>query len=610
MKKYDVIVVGAGHAGIEASHIASKLGVSTLLLTLSLDTIGKLSCNPAVGGVSKSHLVKEVDALGGLIAKIADKCAINYRRLNKSKGKAVWATRAQVDRFLYPKVARSFLENTPNLKVLEARVDKILIRNKRIVGVETNFGEVFYSKTVIICAGTFLKSIIHIGLKNFSGGRLYELSSDELFNSIEEIGIKTKHFKTGTCARLDKRTIDFSKMVEQPPEYDVEPFSFSNDTTPHDQLSCFITYTNKKTHKVILNNLDKSPLYTGKIKAKGVRYCPSLEDKVVKFSDKDRHQVFIEPEGRDSLEVYPNGISTSLPFDVQVKFIHTIEGLQDASILRPGYGIEHGLIDSCQLYPSLESKLIDGLFFSGQVNGTTGYEEAAAQGIIAGINSALKVKKQKPFILKRELAFIGVLVDDLTTKGVDEPYRMFTSRSEFRLSLRESNSDTRIVPLAHKLGLVDKNEYQKVLEKKDRIEKEVKRLKSTKVFFEGKKLSLFDILKRPKVDFNDIKKLTYEYSLLEPFAREVEIMIKYEGFLKREAQSMKIFENFKRVKIPPNLDFNKIPSLSREIQEKLEFFRPDNLEVALKISGITPAAILHIYNFISNKYKKDRRRYV
>jgi len=422
MKKWDVIVVGAGHAGIEASWFASKLGVSVLVLTLSLDSIGKLSCNPAVGGVSKGTLVKEVDALGGLIAKIADKCAVGYRRLNKSKGKAVWATRAQVDRFLYPKVARSFLESQRNIKILEAKVDRVLVNNRKIKGVVTNFSEAFYSNTVIICAGTFLNSKLHIGLSSFSGGRLGELSSDELFKEIKKLGFEVKHFKTGTCARLDKRTIDFSKMMEQAPHYDVEPFSFDNESTPKNQLSCFITYTNEKTHKVILKNLDRSPLYTGKIKAKGVRYCPSLEDKIVKFPQKDKHQIFIEPEGWESLEVYPNGISTSLPFDVQIDFIHTIPGLEKAEILRPGYGIEHGLISPTQLYATLESKLIGGLFFAGQVNGTTGYEEAAAQGAIAGINAALRVKKEKPFILRREQAMVGVLIDDLTTKGVDEPY--------------------------------------------------------------------------------------------------------------------------------------------------------------------------------------------
>ncbi|MCM8756532.1 MAG: tRNA uridine-5-carboxymethylaminomethyl(34) synthesis enzyme MnmG, partial [Candidatus Omnitrophica bacterium] len=382
---YDVIVIGGGHSGIEASWSSAKMGCAVLLITIDINGIGKISCNPAVGGVAKGNLVREVDALGGIIGKITDRCVISFRILNRSKGKAVWATRAQVDRFLYPNMARSILEKNENIRIFQAKVKKILVKSKKVIGVETNFGEVFYGKTVIVCAGTFLKSTIHIGLTSFPGGRLYEESSDELFDSINELGFVTKHFKTGTCARLDKRTIDFSKTIEQPPELDTKPFSFSTTQPIKEQMSCFITYTNSKTHKVILKNLNRSPLYTGKIKSKGVRYCPSLEDKVVKFSDKERHQIFLEPEGRDSVEIYPNGISTSLPFHVQEEFIHTIEGLENARILRPGYGIEHGLIDTRELYPTLESKLIEGLYFAGQVNGTTGYEEAAAQGFIAGI---------------------------------------------------------------------------------------------------------------------------------------------------------------------------------------------------------------------------------
>jgi len=599
-KKWDVIVVGAGHAGIEAANISAKLGVSVLVLTLSLDTIGKLSCNPAVGGVSKGQLVKEIDVLGGVIGKIADRCAVNYRRLNKSKGKAVWSTRAQVDRFLYPKIARSFLENNKNIKLLEAKVDKIIVKNKKVIGVRTNFGEEFYSSTVIICAGTFLKSKIHIGLDSFCGGRLYELSSDELFEDIKRLGFKTLHFKTGTCA-LDKRTIDFSKMIEQKPHYDVEPFSFSNTGVPSSQLSCYLTYTNEKTHKIILKNLDRSPLYTGKIKSKGVRYCPSLEDKIVKFPEKEKHQIFIEPEGWDSVEVYPNGISTSLPFDVQLDFIHTIEGLENAKVLRPGYGIEHGLIMPTQLYPTLESKLISGLFFAGQVNGTTGYEEAAAQGLIAGINAALKVKRKDPFILRREEAFVGVLIDDLTKKGVDEPYRMFTSRAEFRLLLRESNADIRLSDKAYGLGLIGKEEYEKIKEKQRRIEKEIENLKKIKIVFNGKRETLFKILKRPQVSFEDILpylKKDIGNSLIK---REVEINVKYEGFIKREASYARQLKEMDKVKIPSSLDYSSIPSLSKEIREKLSRLRPKTLGDALRISGITPAAIVNIYNYLKAK---------
>ena len=600
MKTYDVIVVGAGHAGIEAAYASAKLGSQVLFLTIDIETIGKLSCNPAVGGVSKGHLVRETDALGGLIATIADSCAISYRFLNRSKGKAVWASRAQVDRFSYPKLARSILEAQGNIRILQAKADKIVTKGRRVIAVETDFGERFAAKTVIICAGTFLESIIHIGLNSFPGGRLYEESSEGLFKSIKKLGLKTRHFKTGTCARLDKRSLDFSKMIEQPPDLDADPFSFRNKSVPQDQLSCHITYTNQKTKKIILKNLKYSPLYTGKIKSTGVRYCPSLEDKIVKFSDKERHQVFVEPEGRDSIEIYPNGISTSLPFDVQVDFIHSIEGLEKAVILRPGYGIEHGVIDSRQLDHTLEVKQIGGLYFAGQVNGTTGYEEAAAQGIVAGINAALKVKNKKPFVLKREDGFIGVLIDDLVSKGTDEPYRMFTSRSEFRLSLRESNADIRMASYGRKLGLLSKNEYEGILAKEKAIEDRVKQLKNVKAVCQGKKDSLFNILKRPKVSYAELEKYLPDRLDDDRVAREVEIRIKYEGFLKREKIWLKELRNLDKIKIP-RIDFSKVPSLSREVIEKLKKFKPVTLGEALRISGMTPAAILNIYTFIKKR---------
>lgn len=610
MEKYDLIVVGAGHAGIEAAYAASRMGISVLLLTLSLDTIGKLSCNPAVGGVSKGGLVKEVDALGGLIGRLADSTAVSYRRLNKSKGKAVWATRAQVDMFLYPQHARKTLENTGNIEILEAKTDEILLKNKKVLGVRTNFGEIFYGKTVIICAGTFLNSTLHIGMDSFPGGRLYELSSNELFKSIERIGLRTKFFKTGTCARLDKRAIDFSQMVEQKPEYEVEPFSSRFTVTPRNQLSCYITHTNKKTHKIIMENLDRSPLYRGKIKARGVRYCPSLEDKVVKFSHKESHQVFIEPEGWETPEVYPNGISTSLPYDVQEDFIRTIAGLENAVILRPGYGIEHGLIDPTQLYPTLETKLVNGLFFAGQVNGTTGYEEAAAQGIIAGINAALKVKKQKPFILRRDEALIAVLIDDLTSKGTDEPYRMFTSRAEFRLLLRESNADIRLTPLAYRLGLVEKQEYIRVKEKKALVGEYLQKMRSTRIVFESieKKTSLFELLKRPHIHFDALIPYLAKNKLNSVSARELEIEVKYQGFLKREAAQAQELKNMDRVKIPPTIKFEKIPSLSREVVEKLNALQPKTLGEALRISGITPAAVIALYTRITSLQKRKKKR--
>lgn len=597
MKSYDCIVIGAGHAGIEAANAAAKMGCSVLLLAIDADTIGKLSCNPAVGGVSKGNLVREVDALGGLIGRIADSCALSYRILNRSKGKAVWSTRAQVDMFSYPKAARRLLEKNNNITIGQAKVTEVLLKKKKVCGVKTSCGEIIEGGCVVVCAGTFLKSKIHIGMDSFPGGRLNEESSDTLFSSINNFGIKTKHFKTGTCARLDKRTIDFSKMKEQKAEYDVLPFSFSNRRVAKNGLSCHITYTNEKTHKVIRDNLGRSPLYSGKITSTGVRYCPSLEDKVVKFPERRRHQIFIEPEGRHSREVYPNGISTSLPLDVQIQFIHTIEGLEKAAILSPGYGIEHGLIDSRQLYPTLETKKIPGLFFAGQVNGTTGYEEAAAQGLMAGINAALAIKKGKPFILRRDQAYIGVLIDDLTVKGTDEPYRMFTSRSEFRLTLRESNAGLRLAPFGRKLGLLTDGDYKLFLDKKERIENLINSVKKDRIITAGKSLSLFDLLKRPGITYSEIDKRTKDKIKDFGIRWEIEIQAKYEGFLRREAAWQRELKNLDKIKIS-GVDYRKVPSLSREVAEKLARFKPDSLGQALKISGITPAAILNVYNFI------------
>ena len=626
-KHYDVIVVGGGHAGIEAAWISSKLGCRTLLITLQLDLIGHTSCNPAIGGVAKGHLVREIDALGGIMAKITDFSSIQYRRLNRSKGPCVWSTRTQIDRTLYRKYARKFLENQETLSFFQDEAIEIIVKKNKVEGVITCY-EKFSAPTVIICPGTFLGGKIHIGLENFSGGRLQEKASLKLLENLKELGFSIKSFKTGTCARLDGRTIDYSKMQPQYSEDDVECFSLSIEPFKriNPQKECWITYTNSKTHKIILENLNRSPLYTGVIKSTGVRYCPSLEDKVVKFPHKERHQVFIEPEGLDTFEVYPNGISTSLPLDVQEDFIHTIPGLENAKILRPGYGIEHCVIDARQLKHSLESKNIQGLFFAGQINGTTGYEEAAAQGLVAGINASLKVMKKKEFILDRTQSYIGVMIDDLVTKGTDEPYRMFTSRSELRFLLRESNVDLRLRKHAKELGLISEEEYKLAVEKEEKIRKELERLKSFKLFpshqtnlklqeIFGFKIdtvfTAFSILKRPDVKYKELCDfLNIEPLCNHPFQiREIEIECKYEGFIRRERQQAENLKYLDNIKIPPQFNFESISGLSNELKFKLKHYQPCTLGEAKNIPGMTPSAIL-LLAFYIRKYNQENQNLV
>jgi len=607
MNNYDVIVIGAGHAGIEASLAASRLGCKTLLLTLGRETIGLMSCNPAVGGVGKGQLVKEIDALGGQMAKAADACGIQFRILNASKGAAVQSSRSQIDMERYKNYMREVVEAHENLFIQEAEVRKLIVKEAKVRGIVTDKEEELNSTCVIICPGTFLDGLIHLGLNHFSGGRINESASIALASNLKELGFNLLRFKTGTCPRLDKNTIDFSKLIIQKGDEPPQPFSFSTAKIIQEQVPCYITYTNKNTHKIILDNLGRSPLYTGVIKATGVRYCPSIEDKIVKFADKERHQIFLEPEGLETNKIYPNGLSTSLPEDVQLKIIHSIEGLEEAKVIRFGYGIEYMVVEPTQLYPNLETKLVRNLFLAGQINGTTGYEEAAAQGLIAGVNAALRVKNKEPLILDRASSYIGVLIDDLTTRGTNEPYRMFTSRVEYRLILREDNADLRLRKIGYQLGLVGIEDYEKTQEKIKAIKEGINFLKTTRLVPSldinnalvrlgtspiRKTTTLEEILKRPQITLEDMKSLNHINLDIPEFAlRQIEIEVKYAGFIQRQVKDVEKFKNLERIKLAQDLDYNQISGLSREIKEKLEQFKPVNLGQAARISGVTPAAV-------------------
>jgi len=607
MDNYDVIVIGAGHAGIEASIAASRMGSKTLLATLNKDTIGLMSCNPAIGGVGKGQLVKEIDALGGQMAKATDACGIQFRILNASKGPAVQSSRAQVDMYKYNIYTKELVQRQENLSLGEAEVKSLIVKGEQVRGVVIDEGKEIYATCVVICPGTFLDGLIHVGLNHFSGGRFNEPSATGLAGNLKELGFQLLRFKTGTCPRLDKNTINFSKLAEQKGDEPPRPFSFSTEKLTQKQVACYITYTNKNTHKIILDNLDRSPLYTGKIKATGVRYCPSIEDKIVKFSDKERHQIFLEPQGSETNEVYPNGISTSLPEDVQLKILHSIEGLEEAKVIRFGYGIEHTVVEPTQLYPTLETKLIKNLYLAGQINGTTGYEEAASQGLIAGINAALCVKNKEPLILDRSTSYIGVLIDDLTTKGTNEPYRMFTSRVEYRLILREDNADSRLGKIGYDLDLVSKKEFQKTQEKIEAVNKGIAflknvRLKPTIEINEQltnfntapikKAVTLEELLKRPHINLENLKDLDHIKLDIPDFAlRQVEIEVKYAGFIQRQLKDIERFKNLEKIRLPQDLDYARISGLSREIKEKLQKFKPLNLGQASRISGVTPVAI-------------------
>ncbi|MFA4842633.1 MAG: tRNA uridine-5-carboxymethylaminomethyl(34) synthesis enzyme MnmG [Candidatus Omnitrophota bacterium] len=597
MADYDIIVIGAGHAGIEAALASARMGCKTLMLTFAKDSIGRMSCNPAIGGVGKGQLVKEIDALGGEMAKAADASGLQFRILNSSKGAAVHSSRAQIDMRIYQDYMRSVVYNQPGLYTEEGEVKSLIVKDNIVRGVITDKGGEFNAQCVIICPGTFLDGLIHIGLKHTSGGRINEKASTGLADNLKERGFRLLRFKTGTCPRLDKNTIDFRRLKIQEGDNPPVAFSFSTGQIKQKQIPCHITYTNARTHKIILDNISRSPLYAGIIKATGVRYCPSIEDKIVKFPDRQRHQVFLEPQGLDTDEIYPNGISTSLPEDVQAEIIRSIEGLENAKVIRFGYGIEHSVVEPTQLNPALETKLIKNLYLAGQINGTTGYEEAAALGLIAGINAGLRVKNREALILDRSTSYIGVLIDDLTTKGTEEPYRMFTSRVEYRLLLREDNADLRLRKIGFKVGLVNKKDYDLAREKESAIKDGIQFLRQSRVTVAAglnlrRAATLEEILKRPEVSIGDLKDLDHlKWDIPESALKPIEIEVKYSGFIQRQIKEVGRFQNLEKIRLPAQLDYNSINSLSKEIREKLNKFRPLNLGQASRISGVTPAAI-------------------
>jgi tRNA uridine 5-carboxymethylaminomethyl modification enzyme len=607
MGNYDVIVVGGGHAGIEASLACARIGHPTLLITQNVDQIGYMSCNPAIGGLAKGHLVKEIDTLGGEMAKATDETGIQFRQLNTGKGPAVRSSRAQVDRQQYRIRMKKSVEDQENLFIKQATVEEILVNEDKIAGVKTNLNETIQAKALVLAPGTFLNGLVHIGLSHFPAGRMGDSPSIGLSESLNQLGFRMGRLKTGTTPRLDGHTIDFSKLIPQYGDENPIPFSFSTKKIETDQVPCYITYTNPTTHEIIKSGLDRSPLYCGIIKGIGPRYCPSIEDKVVRFAEKKRHQIFLEPDGRSTAEVYPNGISTSLPLDIQIRMLRSIQGLEEVEIIRPGYAIEYDFVDPTELKPSLETKKIRGLFHAGQINGTSGYEEAAAQGLLAGINASLYVQEEEPLILQRSDAYAGVLIDDLVTKGTSEPYRMFTSRAEYRLHLREDNADLRLMEMGYRIGLVKEGDYRIFLKKKTAIENTLAKISSIKVHPTKetnevlqrwgsaslkKESSLQEILKRPETHFEHLFAFDRHLeNLPKEVGDQVEIQVKYDGYIKRQMEQIDHFKRLEEIRFPENYDIRSVTGLSTEVMEKLTRIKPISLGQASRISGITPAAI-------------------